>query len=261
MKAALRFETFVVARRSVPEAEIEMDTTIDILTRNLLLSRMDTISRSMIVSALEPVELPVKYMLSSFERKTEFCYFLSSGIASVVARSPRNKTSEVGIIGREGMVPASLILHSGPAAFDIFMQVSGHGQRIRVELLEEVLRTTPTLRELIGKYVQTFLIQSAYTSLANANHSAQERLARWILMCHDRVDGDCIPLTHEFLATMLAVRRPTVTDAFHALEGRRLIRSERGLITVRDRAGLEAFARDCYGRAENEYRNLIGEFR
>jgi CRP-like cAMP-binding protein len=96
------------------------------------------------------------------------------------------------------------------------------------------------------------------TVLANAHYPVDERLARWLLMCHDRWDGDVLPLTHEFMAVMLAVRRPSVTTALHVLEGNRFIRAERGCVTIRDRSALEEFAGDSYGPPEREYERLIG---
>jgi CRP-like cAMP-binding protein len=95
--------------------------------------------------------------------------------------------------------------------------------------------------------------------LSNAVHSVDERLAKWLLMAHDRVIGDEFSLTHDYIAIMLAVRRPSVTTSLHVLEGNGFIRSERKLITIRNRAALEEFARDAYGRPEQEYRRLFGD--
>ena len=116
-------------------------------------------------------------------------------------------------------------------------------------------------RIALGYSVATFTLwtQSTYTALSNAMHHVEERLARWILMCHDRVDGDRIELTHDFIAVMLGVRRPSVTTALHLLEGNKLIYSERGIVTVRDRLELEVFAADAYGIPEREYARVIGQ--
>jgi CRP-like cAMP-binding protein len=124
--------------------------------------------------------------------------------------------------------------------------------------LLEAIHTSAPLRKLLMKYMQTLSTQTSYTALSNAVHHVDERLARWLLMCHDRVDGDEFALTHEFLSLMLAVRRPSVTTALHVLEGNGFIRSVRGYITILDRAALETFAADAYGRPEEEYRRLIG---
>ncbi|MFL5518047.1 MAG: Crp/Fnr family transcriptional regulator, partial [Gemmatimonadales bacterium] len=99
--------------------------------------------------------------------------------------------------------------------------------------------------------------QTASTAYANANHSLESRLARWLLMCHDRVDGNDIPITHEFMAMMLGVRRAGVTTATHILEGNRLIRARRGVITIRDRERLEEMTDGAYGLPEAEYARLM----
>ena len=116
----------------------------------------------------------------------------------------------------------------------------------------------PTLRLFFLHYVQALLIQTSHTALANAQAQIEERLCRWLLMCHDRVDGDDLPLTHEFLATMLGVRRAGVTTAVHALEGRGLIRAERSSIQVLDREGMEVRADGTYGIPEADYERLVG---
>ena len=102
------------------------------------------------------------------------------------------------------------------------------------------------------------MVQMTFSVLANAVHHVEERLARWLLMVHDRSDGDDLALTHAFMGVMLSVRRPSVTTALHVLEGNRFIRAERGYVTIRDRAALELFAGDAYGRPEEEYRRLLG---
>ena len=112
--------------------------------------------------------------------------------------------------------------------------------------LEEVMDERPSLHRLLLRYAHALNIQTSGTAFANANHTLEMRLARWLLMCHDRVDGDDIEITHEFMAMMLGVRRAGVTTALHVLEGNGLIRSTRGLVTVLDRAKLEDLADDAY---------------
>ncbi|MBB3391641.1 CRP-like cAMP-binding protein [Rhizobium sp. BK275] len=238
-----------------------MDKALYAAGDNILLARMDDEARPHLAPHLEPLALPRGFALSTSGHQVKHCYFIQDGIASIIARSAADRSSEVGIVGREGIAPLTPILDSTHATFDIFMQVEGRGSRIAVEPLQEALKAAPSLRRLLNRYVQTFIVQAAFTSLANANHSIEPRLARWILMCHDRIDGDQIGLTHEFLALMLSVRRASITNALHDLEGRLLIWSERSMVTVRNRAGLEEFAGDSYGRAEREYRRLIGELK
>ncbi len=161
------------------------------------------------------------------------------------------------MFGRDGMSPTAVALDGETSPFAIFMQVGGAGHRIRSTILVQLLEESAPLRKLLSRYAQSQLVQTAYTALSNSTHHIEERLARWILMCHDRTDGNEIALTHEFLSVMLAVRRPSVTTALHVLEGNGFILAERGLITIRNRAALEAFASDAYGIPEREYRRLV----
>ncbi|MBE7202451.1 MAG: Crp/Fnr family transcriptional regulator, partial [Parafilimonas terrae] len=133
--------------------------------------------------------------------------------------------------------------------------------RIPVAALRAATEASRSLRDLLLRYVQTFLVQVAQTAIANAGTPAEERLARWLLMYHDRQDGDDLSVTHEFLSIMLGVRRPTVTVAIHTLEGAGLIRARRGRIRVLSRARLEEAAGRTYGPAEAEYERLVGPLR
>lgn len=226
--------------------------------RNSLLRRLPQASLGRFAAQLERIELPRACQLSSPHQPMEHAYFFESGIASVVVRSPEGQHSEIGIIGRDGMCPSSAILDIDTDPFSILMQMHGEAYRIPVAALKAVLSEDREVQKLLSRYSQALAVQQAYTALSNAAHHIDERLARWILMCHDRVEGADISLTHEFLSVMLAVRRPSVTTALHVLEGKKLIYSGRGVVSVRDRTGLEAFARDAYGECEKEYERLIG---
>lgn len=226
--------------------------------RNNLLRRLPERSLERFAPRLERIELSRSRLLSSPHQPMEHAYFFESGIASVVIRSPDGQHTEIGIIGRDGMCPTSAILDIDADPFSILMQMDGEAYRIPVPVLRAVIAQDHEVQRLFARYTQALGVQQAYTALSNAVHHIDERLARWILMCHDRVDGADISLTHEFMSIMLAVRRPSVTTALHVLEGKKLIYSERGVVGVRDRAGLEAFAHDAYGECEKEYERLIG---
>jgi CRP-like cAMP-binding protein len=120
------------------------------------------------------------------------------------------------------------------------------------------MQETPSLRVSLLRFVQAFIVQTAHTAAANARAKVEERLARWLLMAHDRVDGDVLPLTHEFLSLMLGVRRPGGTVAFHLLEQKGLVSTKRALIAIDDRAGLEQLAHGFYGVPEAEHLRLTG---
>ena len=229
--------------------------------RNRLLSLFPAEVFERIVANLEFVDMPRRFAFSKPHETSEFSYFLEYGIGSIVAPTPEGQSVEIGIFGREGMTPISAALKAGSDPYSTFMQVSGNGYRIRSSDLVAVINENARVQELMGHYAHSQAVQSAYTALSNAVHQLDERLARWILMCHDRTDGDEIRLTHEFLSVMLAVRRPSVTTALHVLEGNRFIRGERGIIIVRDRPAMESFARDAYGTPEREYTRLLGPLR
>ena len=139
--------------------------------------------------------------------------------------------------------------------------VCGPALGIGVDRLLAAADASATLRAVLLRYVQTFIVQSAHSSLANAHHRIEARLARWLLMCHDRVEGDVLNLTHELLSLMLGVRRAGVTVAIHLLEGRGLIKATRGHIRVLNRGGLEATAQGSYGVPEAEYARLLSGHR
>jgi CRP-like cAMP-binding protein len=138
------------------------------------------------------------------------------------------------------------------------MQIAGLGYSIATEHLQRAMETSNTLRNYLLLYVQTMVIQTASTALANSQADVSSRMARWLLMVHDRTHGPDIVLTHEFLSVMLGVRRPWVTEVLHILEDKRLIRAKRGQITIVDRTGLMVEANGFYGVAENEYKRLLG---
>jgi len=146
--------------------------------------------------------------------------------------------------------------HRSPHA--TYVQVAGEGQRIGAARLRTAMAASGAMRALFLKYVQTFTIQTAHTAIANGRANIDERLSRWLLMAQDRIGGRELPLTHEFLAVMLGVRRAGVTEALSVLEGAKSIRAVRGQITVLDRKRLQERARDSYGVPEAEYLRLIG---
>ncbi len=155
------------------------------------------------------------------------------------------------------MVEVGLLLDAEHAPFDTFMQIGGDGLCLPAEVLTGLLDTRPTLRRRMLRYAQSTFVQVAYAAMANATHTVEERLARWLLMSADRLGSTQVPLTHEFLSLMLAVRRPSVTVALHVLEGEHWIRSRRGMVTITDRAGMEEFAGDIYRTPAYEQERLM----
>jgi CRP-like cAMP-binding protein len=187
----------------------------------------------------------------------EHIHFPEHGIGSIVANTRDGRRIEVGIYGRDGMSGTSVLLGADQTPHENFIQVAGSVLRMSVDPLRDAIRQSGTLHGLLLRYVQAFQVQTAYTALSNGGYGIDERLARWLLMCHDRLDGDELPLTHEFLGIMLGVRRSSVTLAIQMLEGANVIEARRGRLTLLDRAKLEGIAGDSYGPPEAEYERLI----
>jgi CRP-like cAMP-binding protein len=225
---------------------------------NLLLASLSANDRDLLEPHLETVNLTVRKLLEKPNRRIEAVYFPESGFASVVAVQSNGKQVEVGLIGREGMTGLPIVLGNHRSPHSTYVQAAGTGKCIPSKELREATRNSLSLRDALLKYVQAFGVQTSHTAISNAQARMDVRLARWILMAHDRIGDDKLPLTHEFLSLMLGVRRPGVTDALNALRKQGLISYKRADITVRDRKGLERTAGEAYGIPEAEYRRLIG---
>lgn len=225
--------------------------------RNQLLLSLSKKDRGLLSPWLEPVELQLRRSIEKSNTPITHIYFPENGIISVVAKAGQQEI-EVGLIGREGMSGIAVLLGDQRSPNDVYVQMAGAAHRISAKHMRQALEASKTLREHFQRYAQAFMVQVAQTAFANGTAKIDARLARWLLMAHDRHDDDELPLTHEFIAVMLGVRRPGVTDALHKLEGKGLISAERGIIRIVRRKGLMALAGGAYGVAEAEYERLIG---
>ncbi len=227
--------------------------------RNRILAGLTGPQLALLEPDLEPVELPLGMNLERPGEPIEQAYFPAAGVGSVVAIGSDGQRIEAGLFGREGMTGLAVVMGDDRSPHEMMIQLAGTGHRIEADALREAMAADPAIRERLLRYSQAFAVQVAHTTLANGRHALQERLARWLLMCQDRMEGDHLDLTHEFLSIMLGVRRAGVTVALHMLEGRGVIKATRGRIRVLDRAGLEATAHGLYGVPEAEYARLMGE--
>lgn len=196
---------------------------------------------------LEPVDLPQYEIFHEPGEKIDFAYFLNEGMTSLVALSVDGRSVEVGIVGKEGMVGMSLMVGILRGTFRAIMQMAGNGSRIRSEVFQAILPCASTLRSELSRFALMQGIQVAQLAACNRLHEIDQRLARWLLMCQDRMDSQLLPLTHEFLAQMLGTGRPSVTLAAGALESSGLIENMRGTVKILNRKGLEKAACECYG--------------
>lgn len=224
---------------------------------NSFLSSLSCDDFSAIKDHLEPCHLPLGNVLAQPNEAIRCVTFPESGVISIVVVSPAGQNAEGGIIGREGYIAPFVVLGTDRSPNKIEVQVAGHGHRIDITRFVEMVREREGLRVAALRFAQALAIQASYTVMSNALQSVDKRLARWLLMCHDRCDSAEIALTHRFMAVMLCVRRASVTVALQTLESNGLIRAERGYVTITSRSRLEGFAADAYGQAEAEYARLM----
>jgi CRP-like cAMP-binding protein len=225
---------------------------------NQILARLSAGDARLLEANLEAVDLPINRQLERRNKRTDYVYFIDSGFASVVADGGSQRSVEVGLIGREGMTGLSVVMGSDRTPHDTYMQSRGSGRRMSVAKLRNAIERSPALHGTLLKWTHTFLIQAGQTAMINVRSTIEDRLARWLLMANDRLDGDRVELTHEFLSTMLGVRRAGVTVALQLLAKRGLIQLERGGIIIADRDGLKEACNGGYGVAEAEYQRLLG---
>jgi CRP-like cAMP-binding protein len=217
---------------------------------NRILSRLSRQEFALLEPHLEAVDLPVRKTLEARRKRIDQVYFIESGFASVVANGTNKPSIEVGIIGREGMTGLAIVMGQDRAQHDTYIQVAGHGLRISAAKLREADERSMILHRATLRYAHAFLLQTTTTALANGRSKIEERAARWLLMADDRIDGDDLPLTHEFLGLMLGTHRPGVTIALQALEKAGLITTRRSHITIIDRKGLEKSSNGTYIRSD-----------
>jgi len=227
-------------------------------SKNRLLRALPIADLERLVPSFERIQLTLRQSLEKAHKSIDFVYFLESGLGSVVATKHGGMTVEVGLFGRDGMTGTSIVLGDTESPFDCFTQMGGLALRISADNLRKALSESVSLTDLLMHYARALGIQTTYTALANGQIKVEERLARWIVMVHDRVDGDRFCVTRQFLSMMIGVRRPSLTAALQVLETKRFIKSRRGEIFVKDRNGLIDLSQGTYGPAEAEYQRLTG---
>lgn len=229
--------------------------TISSYTNSLLASLPPPVIEQLCPHLL-PVDLPKDKILHNPDQLIDTVYFLEDGVCSIVATMANGTTVEVGIIGRDGFVGIPVVLGTNRSLNRSFIQIPGHGYQIKAKTLTEHFSSSDALRLTLLRAVQGLFVQSAQTSACNRIHELPERLARWLLMCLDRVQVDRVRITQEFLATMLGTRRSTVTDAAGVLQKAGIIEYSRGHVLITDRVALEQASCECYLVVHDEYVRL-----
>lgn len=224
---------------------------------NKLLALLSPSDYDAVIHETTYVELPRGRILAKMGKPIENVYFLTAGIGSIVVTTTEGRQAEAGIFGFDGYIPTSAIAGVETSSYDVFVQVAAEGYEMPYDKFRRWMEGNRRFSKIMIRSIEAFSIQLAYTAVSNAIHDVTQRLARWLLMCDDRISGHEIALTHEFLSVMLAVRRPSVTTSLHILEGLGLIKSERGVVIIRNRQELERYARDAYGWPERESARLM----
>jgi CRP-like cAMP-binding protein len=207
---------------------------------------------------LEPVELVFRETIHAAGEPIASVYFPETGFVSMLASMEDGDAAEVGLIGREGMVGLPVLLGADRAGLEGMVQAPGHALRMDTSAFCEALDRFPALRTLLLRYALVHHGQVARTAACNGRHHTEQRLARWLLMTHDRAEGDSFPMTHEFLGLMLGVRRAGITIAAGLLQKAGFIHYARGQMEITDRAGLESVACECYGIVRHAQDQLLG---
>lgn len=227
-------------------------------TTNRLLAALPQEDYARLAPHLEVVDLAFKELIYRPDEPIRFVYFPLDGVVSLLATMADGAAVEVASVGREGMVGLPAFLGARSLAGQAFAQIPGRAARLGADALREATAASGPLRDLLQRYTQAMFDLVAQSAACNRLHPLDERLARWLLMTHDRLGADRFPLTQEFMGQMLGVRRASVSTAAAILQRAGLIRYARGRITVTDRAGLEAASCECYGVIRREFDRLLG---
>jgi CRP-like cAMP-binding protein len=216
-------------------------------TRNRLLSSLSSADLTELSDDLQPVTLTKYQIVYEVGAVLDYIYFVEEGLASVLTIMEDGASSEVGMVGREGAIGLSALLGSRVSEQQVIVHLAGSALRITTAACKAVFDSNARIRAVLLGFIGDLLNLSAQTAGCNRLHSIEQRSARWLLMASNRIGTNVLPMTQEFLAAMLGVRRSGISEAASELQRSGLIRYRRGEITLVDRAGLEKTCCECYG--------------
>jgi CRP-like cAMP-binding protein len=226
--------------------------------QNRLLRALPREEYARLLPQLIPVRLGLKQVLVEPDVRIRDVYFPREGVSSVVADEQEGGAVEVGTIGPDGFIGLPVLHGAESMPYRVFIQIEGHGWRLSADAFRQLIDERAAVRHLFLRYAQYFTDQVSQSVACNRLHTLDERCARWLLMTHDRVDGDRFELTHEFLSLMLGVRRAGVTVAMGVLQAAKIIQYTRGRVTVLDRPRLEEASCGCYHITRTQFDRLVG---
>jgi CRP-like cAMP-binding protein len=227
--------------------------------RNEILLSLPAKECATMLAELEFGELRAHDLLNEMGEVIEYCYFMNSGMTSILTVMADGKGVEVGLTGKEGFVGLPVIVGLKTSPTRAIVQIAGSAFRLSVAQILRALSRCPQLEKRLNRYSQELAMQATQVAACNRLHEVEQRLARWLLMSQDRVDGDVVPLTQEFLSHMLGTRRASVTVAAGVLQKAGLIKYVRGTVNIVNRSRLEDAACECYGIITRQSQNWRNE--
>ncbi len=225
--------------------------------QNHLLAVLPTADYTRLLPCLEQVPLELGSVLYESGSQQGYVYFPTSGIVSLLYVTEEGASTEISVVGREGMLGVSLFMSGGVTSGRAVVQSAGCGYRLKASVLETEFSQGGALQHLLLRYTQALITQMAQNAVCNRHHTVDQQLCRWLLLSLDRLPGDELTMTQELIANMLGVRREGVTEAAGKLQTAGLIHYSRGKITVLNRAQLEARVCECYAVVKREYDRLL----
>lgn len=227
------------------------------LATNCLLSALPDKDREQLLAKCEPIELIFAEELYHAGERIDYAYFPIKSFISLITHIDDTASLEVGLVGNEGMLGVSLLLGVNSSPFTALVQGTGLALRISASLFLNELERSPALRQALKRYLYVLISQLAQTAACTRFHLVEARLARWLLMTHDRAHSNTFHVTHLFLAYILGVRRVGITKAAYSLQKRKLISYHRGNIIILDRIGLESVSCQCYLADKKIYNAIL----
>jgi CRP-like cAMP-binding protein len=228
-------------------------------SRNQLIRSMSAADRERLAAHFVEQTAQFKQPLLEQDQPITHVYFVESGVMSVVTDMEDGETIETGTIGNEGFVGLPTVLGVSVSSSRVFCQIPGVVLRVPAAVIADELKNGTQWFRLLLRYANFVTAMTAQHAACNRMHAVESRMARWLLMTHDRVDGDDFPLTQEFLAMMLGVARPTVNIVGATLQKAGFIKYSRGRVTVLDRTGLESASCECYRRIRGQLERVLGD--
>jgi len=224
---------------------------------NRLLAALPAAEWQRWASQLERVEMPLGQVLYESGAVLSHVYFPTTAIVSLLYVMENGASTEIAVIGNDGIVGISLFMGGGSTPSRAVVQCAGHGYRLAAQAIQDEFKNSPRVMKVMLSYTQALISQMAQTAVCNRHHALEQQLCRLLLLCLDRLSGSEIVMTHEAIANMLGVRREGVTESAVKLQRAGLISYVRGHITVLDRPGLERRSCECYAVVAREYDRLL----